>query len=470
MIKPFLDENFLLQNKTSERLFHEFAKDLPIIDYHNHLPPEDIATDKNFLNLTDIWLKGDHYKWRAMRANGVDEAFITGNASDEEKFLKWAETVPYTMRNPLYHWTHLELQRYFGIHDLLSPKTARSIYQQANEQLQSPAYSVKGLLKKMKVEVICTTDDPTDSLAFHQSHAQQRTAESDLNMLPTFRPDKFLVIHKPDFLDAVKALEHSIGKAISTFDELLAGLENRIDFFAKHGCQLSDHGLAQLFAVSFTSGDLRAIFEKARTQQSISAREATLFQTGLLYHLATLYHQHNWTMQLHLGPIRNNNSRLMQQVGADVGCDSIGDYPQAEGLSAFLDSLDKENKLPKTILYNLNPRDNELFATMMGNFNDGSMPGKVQWGSAWWFLDQKDGMEKQLNTLSNMGLLSRFIGMLTDSRSFLSFPRHEYFRRILCNLIGKDVHNGELPHDEDWLGKIVQQICYYNAREYFQFL
>jgi glucuronate isomerase len=466
MIKAFLDENFLLQNKTAERLYHDYAKDLPIIDYHNHLSPAEIATDKNFLNLTDIWLKGDHYKWRAMRANGINEAYITGDESDEAKFMKWAETVPYTMRNPLYHWTHLELQRYFGIHELLSPKTAPSIYQQANEQLQRPEFSVKALLKKMKVEVVCTTDNPTDSLEFHQHHAQQKTAESKLQMLPTFRPDKFLGINKAGFLDALKELENSVG---NTFDSLVAGLEKRIDFFAEQGCQLSDHGLAQLFAVSFTARGLNAILQKAIQEKPLSPQEAAIFQTGLLHQLALMYHHRNWTMQLHLGPIRNNNSRLMQKVGADVGCDSIGDYPQAEGLSAFLDGLDKESKLPKTILYNLNPRDNELFATMMGNFNDGSMPGKIQWGSAWWFLDQKDGMEKQLNTLSNMGLLSRFIGMLTDSRSFLSFPRHEYFRRILCNLIGQDVHNGELLHDEAWLGEMVQGICYGNAQRYFGF-
>ncbi|MFK7970117.1 MAG: glucuronate isomerase [Bacteroidia bacterium] len=468
-MKPFLDENFLLQTKTAERLYHGYAKDLPIIDYHNHLSPEEIATDKNFPTLTEIWLKGDHYKWRAMRANGIDEAYITGDTSDEDKFLKWAETVPNTMRNPLYHWTHLELQRYFGIHDLLSPKTAKSIYEQANEQLQAPEFSVKNVLKKMNVEVVCTTDYPTDSLSFHQSHRQQRQSDSDLKMLPTFRPDTFMVIDSPAFLDAVLALEKVTGSSIRSFDQLLAGLENRIDFFAKQGCQLADHGLGQLFAVSYTSKALDAIFKKAHSGQPISSHESAAFQTGVLYHLGKMYHQRGWTMQLHLGAIRNNNSRLMQTIGADVGCDSIGDYPQAAGLSAFLDSLDKENKLPKTILYNLNPSDNELFATMMGNFNDGTIAGKIQWGSAWWFLDQKDGMEKQLNTLSNMGLLGRFIGMLTDSRSFLSFPRHEYFRRILCNLIGQDVHNGELPNDEAWLGKMVQGICYHNAREYFRF-
>ena len=467
MIKPFLESSFLLQNETAERLYHEYAKDLPIIDYHNHLPPEDIACDKNFLTLTDIWLKGDHYKWRAMRANGVGEAYITGDKSDEDKFMKWAETVPFTMRNPLYHWTHLELQRYFGIHELLSPETAPSIYERANEQLQEPEFSVAGLLKKMRVEVVCTTDLPTDSLEFHRTYKQK--GEGGVKMLPTFRPDKFIMVDKPDFYEALISLEEITGSPIRCFDHLLAGLENRIDFFQELGCQLADHGLAQLFAVSFSSQELDEILTKALAKQSIHPQEAAIFQTAVLYHLAKMYHQRDWVMQLHLGAIRNNNSRLGQTVGADVGCDSIGDYSQAEGLSAFLDSLDKDDQLTKTILYNLNPRDNELFATMMGNFNDGTVAGKIQWGSAWWFLDQKDGMEKQLNTLSNMGLLGRFIGMLTDSRSFLSFPRHEYFRRILCNLIGQDVHNGELPNDEAWLGKMVQKICYYNAREYFRF-
>lgn len=466
MIKPFLNEQFLLQNSTAERLYHDYAKHQPIIDYHNHLPPDAIANNKSFSTITEVWLEGDHYKWRAMRANGVDEKYITGNATDKDKFIKWAETVPYTMRNPLYHWTHLELQRYFGIHELLNTETAEQIYQQTNAALQTADFSVKGLLQKMNVEVVCTTDHPTDSLEYH---AQGRTSESGVKMLPTFRPDKFVVITGDDFLSFLEKLEEIIGSSISTFDDLLAALENRIDFFHSLGCQLADHGLSQLYAVDFTGAELDNILQKRKNNQPINKEEQAVFQTATLYHLAKMYHQRNWTMQFHLGPIRNNNNRLLRQVGADVGCDSIGDYPQAEGLSFFLNKLDEEEKLAKTILYNLNPRDNELFATMMGNFNDGSSAGKIQWGSAWWFLDQKDGMEKQLNTLSNMGLLSRFIGMLTDSRSFLSFPRHEYFRRILCNLIGQDVHRGELPNDMDWLGKMVENICYKNAKAYFKF-
>ena len=339
MIKPFLDENFLLQNSIAERLFHDFAKSQPIIDYHNHLPPEEIANDKNFENITDIWLKGDHYKWRAMRANGIDEAYITGAASDKEKFMKWAETVPFTMRNPLYHWTHLELQRYFGIHELLSPKTAESIYEQTKAALQTPDFSVKGLLNKMKVEVVCTTDDPTDNLEFHK---KEHAPESKLKMLPTFRPDKFVVIDNNDFLPFLEKLETIVGTGISTFDDLLSALESRIDFFDAMGCQLADHGLAQLFAVNFNEKQLNWILQKRKNNTEITKVECAVFQTAVLYHLAKMYHQKGWTMQFHLGAIRNNNSRLLGLVGSDVGCDSIGDFEQAEGLSAFLNALDAE--------------------------------------------------------------------------------------------------------------------------------
>jgi len=462
----FLGEDFLLQNDVAAFLYHTHAKELPIIDYHNHLRPEDIANNKQFTNITEAWLKGDHYKWRAMRANGVHEKYITGNASDEEKFIKWATTIPYTMRNPLYHWTHLELQRYFGIEKLLDFDSAKDIYEQTNHALQQPENKVKGLLKKMKVEVVCTTDHPTDSLAFHQ---QEFNSESDLKMLPTFRPDKFVVIDHPDFLVFLEKMENIIGHDISTFDELMAALENRIEFFHSLGCQLADHGLGQLFDIDFHKKDLDAILQKRKSKKKVKRKDVAAFQMAMLHELSKLYHQKNWTMQFHLGAIRNNNHRLLNLIGADVGADSIADFEQAKGLSSFLNRLDAQGKLTKTILYNLNPRDNEVFATMMGNFNDGTQAGKIQWGSAWWFLDQKDGIEKQINTLSNMGLLSRFIGMLTDSRSFLSFPRHEYFRRILCNLIGKDVVNGELPNDMNWLGKMVENICYRNAKEYFKF-
>ena len=466
MIKPFLGDNFLLQNSTAERLYHEYAKKQPIIDYHNHLPPAEIASNKKFANITEIWLNGDHYKWRAMRANGIAEKYITGTADDAAKFSQWAATVPYTMRNPLFHWTHLELQRYFGIKEILSPKTATEIYEKTNAALQQDGFSTIKLLQKMKVEVVCTTDHPTDSLVHHKTYA---LGNSNFKMLPTFRPDKLVVIDTDDFLPFLQKLETIVGNSITTFDNLLAALENRIEFFAAHGCQLADHGLNQLFKVDFEGINLDEVLRKRKRNASLTINEVQAFQMECLHQLGKIYYQKNWTMQFHLGPIRNNNSRLMSSVGADVGCDSIGDFEQAKGLSFFLNRLDKENKLTKTILYNLNPRDNELFATMMGNFNDGSSAGKIQWGSAWWFLDQKDGMEKQINTLSNMGLLSRFIGMLTDSRSLLSFPRHEYFRRILCNLIGQDVHNGELPNDLAWLGEMVENICYKNAKRYFDF-
>lgn len=466
MIKPFLDDNFLLQTPTAERLYHDHAAGLPIIDYHNHLSPAEITTDHRFADITEAWLQGDHYKWRAMRANGIDERFVTGSATGREKFRMWAATVPKTIRNPLYHWTHLELQRYFGIADLLHAGNADEVYDQATEQLQQPGFSSQGLLQKMNVEVVCTTDHPTDSLAHHTSH---RTSDRALMMLPTFRPDKFLMIGAVDYLEFLHQLEAIVGHEILTFDQLLEALEQRVDYFHALGGQLSDHGLPQLYPVDCSGADVDAMMRDKKAGKVIAPDDARKFQMKLLHELALMYHARGWTMQLHLGPIRNNNSRLLQRVGADVGCDSIGDYPQAEGLSAFLDRLDQDDKLPKTILYNLNPRDNELFATMAGNFNDGSMAGKIQWGSAWWFLDQKDGMEKQIDALSNMGLLSRFVGMLTDSRSFLSFPRHEYFRRILCNQLGNDVHAGLLPNDLDLLGSAVQDICYRNARQYFNF-
>lgn len=465
-VKPFLDLNFLLQNKVAEELYHDYAADLPIIDYHNHLPPDQIADNINFSNITNAWLSGDHYKWRAMRANGVDESYITGQASDKEKFIKWAETVPYTMRNPLYHWTHLELQRYFDISDLLSGNNATDIYDRTSERLQQPEFTTQSLLQKMKVEVVCTTDHPTDSLASHQ---RARSSDRNLMMLPTFRPDKFLTIDHSDFAEYLRKLETIVAYDISDYDSLVNALTDRIDFFHDLGCRLSDHGLSHLHRVSMDRSTLNHTLEAGRLGSEIDPQSAAQWQMSLLLDLARIYHSKDWTMQLHLGAIRNNNSRLMNTIGADVGADSIGDFDQAVGLSDFLNQLDREEKLSRTILYNLNPRDNEVFSTMAGNFNDGNIAGKIQWGSAWWFLDQKDGIERQLSALSQMGLLSRFIGMLTDSRSFLSFPRHEYFRRILCNLIGQDVTNGELPHDVKWLGETVQNICYYNAKRYFNF-
>ncbi|MES2733065.1 MAG: glucuronate isomerase [Bacteroidota bacterium] len=466
-MKPFLDENFLLQTKTAQRLYHEHAKDMPIIDYHCHLSPQDIAQDRQFDNLTQIWLEGDHYKWRAMRTRGVAESYCTGDKPAFEKFQQWAETVPYTMRNPLYHWTHLELQRYFGITTVLNTSSAREIYDECTAKLQQKEYSVRSLLRRMKVKVIGTTDDPIDSLAYHQAIAADGFATK---ILPTFRPDKAIgVDHLPSFNIYINKLAAAADTEISDFQTLLAALQQRHDYFHSAGCRLSDHGLETIYAEDFTETEISAIFDKARKNVALSELEVRKFKSAMLIHFGEMDYAKGWTQQFHLGALRNNSSRMVQSLGPDTGFDSIGDFEIGRPLSRFLDKLDTHNRLTKTILYNLNPRDNELFASMIGNFNDGSLPGKIQWGSAWWFLDQKDGMEKQINTLSNLGLLSCFVGMLTDSRSFLSFPRHEYFRRILCNLLGNDVENGELPDDKEWLGQLVENICYYNAQNYFRF-
>lgn len=464
-MKPFLDEDFLLQTKTARTLYHEFAKDMPIIDYHNHLPPDQILSDKVFKNITEIWLYGDHYKWRAMRTNGINEKYCTGNASDYEKFEKWAETVPYTMRNPLYHWTHLELQRYFDIKEPLSPATAKKIYDISSEKINSPEFSVRNLLNKMNVKVVCTTDDPLDSLEYHQQ--LREVGDYDVKVLPAFRPDKFILIDNPNFPTYIQKLGAIVNFEIQSFEDLLKALRQRADFFASQGGQISDHGLEQIYAADFTPETADSAFKNAISGKTLSEAEAVVFKSAILHELGKMYAELGWTQQFHLGALRNNNKRAMRVLGPDTGWDSIGDWSQAAALSKFLGKLDEYDQLAKTIIYNLNPRDNELIATMVGNFNDGSMAGKVQFGSGWWFLDQKDGMEKQINALSNMGLLSRFIGMLTDSRSFLSFPRHEYFRRILCNIYGNDIENGELPNDIPWIGETIQNICYNNAKNYF---
>ncbi len=465
-MKRFLDDNFLLYSKTSEKLYHEFAKDMPIIDYHNHLPPEQIANDHCFENITQAWLYGDHYKWRAMRTNGVDESYCTGNKTDAEKFEKWAAVVPYTLRNPLYHWTHLELQRYFNVHEILSAANARKVYDECSAKLSSPEYSVRNLLREMKVEMLCTTDDPADDLIHHK---KIQADNFEIKVLPGFRPDKYMAVENVQvFNNSLDKLGEVSNIAIDSFDGLLEALQKRVDYFAKHGCILSDHGLEQLYAESYTQKEIERIFLDARMNKGLSSEAVIKFKSAMLFQLAKMYHAKGWVQQYHLGALRNNNSRALQQLGADTGWDSIGNSISAKSISTFLDRLNSTNQLAKTILYNLNPADNALIATMAGNFNDGSVAGKVQWGSAWWFLDQKDGMTQQINTLSNMGLLSRFVGMLTDSRSFLSYPRHEYFRRILCNILGEEIENGELSGDIEWTGKIVQDICYYNAREYFK--
>lgn len=465
-IKPFLDEDFLLESPVAGMLYHDYAKKQPIIDYHNHLPPDVIADNTRYGNITNVWLDGDHYKWRAMRTMGVDERFITGDAPDREKFRAWAKTVPFTMRNPLFHWTHLELRRYFGITELLNADNADAIFDKTTEQLQQPSHRPQGLLTSQNVELVCTTDDPVDDLRHHQQIAR---SEAKLRMLPAFRPDKAILIEKDTFNDYIRKLEKAAGEEITSLDELLSVLEKRIQYFHENGCRLADHGLESVDTTDWTLAEARTAFEDKRSGKSLSPEACAKYRTALLTELGKMYHKKGWVWQLHLGALRNNSSRMLTRLGPDTGFDSIGDWKQAQGLSRLFDTLDREDQLPKTILYNLNPADNAIFATMAVNFNDGSVRGKMQYGSGWWFLDQKDGMEKQINALSNLGLLSCFIGMLTDSRSFLSFPRHEYFRRILCNLIGKDVHRGELPNDTRWLGKIVADICYHNAKNYFQF-
>lgn len=467
-MKTFNDSNFLLQTPTAERLYHDHASKMPIIDYHCHLNPEYVANDHRFRNLSEIWLAGDHYKWRAMRTNGVAERFCTGDASDWEKFEKWAETVPYTMRNPLYHWTHLELKTAFGVEKLLSPATAREIYDHCSAMLQQPEYSARGLMMRYNVEVVCTTDDPIDSL---EHHIKCKEDGFKCKVLPTWRPDKAMAVESPEaFKTYIDKLSEVSGVAIGSFATLLDALRVRHRFFESVGCRLSDHGIEEFYAEDYTSAEIEAIFAKVYGGNMLTEQEIIKYKSAMLVEFGIMDHESGWTQQFHYGPIRNNNSRMMALLGPDTGFDSIGDFNTAKSMAKFLDRLDSQDKLAKTIIYNINPRDNEMIATMIGNFQDGSIPGKIQFGSGWWFLDQKDGMERQMNSLSLLGLLSRFVGMLTDSRSFLSYPRHEYFRRTLCNLIGNDVEQGLLPASElDFIGKMVEDISYNNAKEYFRF-
>jgi len=466
-MKAFLDKDFLLETDTARHLYHAYAAPMPIIDYHCHLIPEQIARDVKFENLTQIWLYGDHYKWRAMRANGVDEKYITGKASDWEKFQKWAETVPDTLRNQLYHWTHLELQRYFGISELLNPGSARAIWEQANALLQEDGFSVRSLIRRMKVETICTTDDPVDSLQFHR---QLREEGFETKVLPTWRADQAMAVENPKAYNSyLEHLEAASGVSIGTYMDLLSALNERHDFFHEQGCRISDHGLETFYAEDYEHDEIERIFLKVRGLRKLSQEEVLKFKSALLFELAVMDHEKNWAQQFHVGALRNNNKRRLAELGPDTGFDSIGDRPLAEAMSRFFDRLDAMDQLAKTVLYNLNPGDNEVVMTMAYNFSDGTIPGKMQFGSGWWFLDQKEGMIDQMNVLSSLGLLSRFVGMLTDSRSFLSYPRHEYFRRILCNLVGTDVEKGEIPHDEALLKPLIQNICYHNAKNYFQF-
>ena len=461
-----ITNDFLLFSESAKNLYHNYAANMPIIDYHNHLSPSEIASNKKFVSLSEIWLKGDHYKWRAMRALGINENFITGNASDEEKFMAWANCVPKTLRNPLFHWTHMELKKPFGIQQYLNKESALDIYAHCNELLHTDAFSTQGLLKQFNVELVGTTDDPCDDLEYHKSIKQNNIKTK---VLPTFRPDKILdITNRTNIIDYIHALEKASAIAITSIDSLFEALQQRVNYFHAAGCRISDHGLSNLPSSYSFSTALEIEFASFISNQNAGTfSQPDKFAGYVLLTLCRMYHKKGWVQQLHIGPIRNNNKRLLANLGPDTGFDSIGDNKHAQNLAMLLNELDILNELPKTIIYNINPADNEIFAAMAGNFNDGTIKGKVQFGSGWWFLDQIDGMEKQMNALSNIGIISTFVGMLTDSRSFLSFPRHDYFRRVLCNLFGNEMENGKLPNDEKWVGNMVSDICYNNAKEYF---
>lgn len=461
-----MDENFLLDTNTAQELFHNHAAKMPIIDYHCHLVPQMVAEDHKFRSITELWLGGDHYKWRAMRTNGIAEEYCTGNASDWEKFEKWAETMPYTFRNPLYHWSHLELKTAFGIEKQLSPKTAREIYDICNEKLQQPEFSARGLMRHYNVECVCTTDDPIDDLRYHK---QTAASGFEIKMLPAWRPDRAMNIEKPDFADYMQKLSEVSEVEINSYKTMLDALQKRHDFFAENGCKLSDHGLEHFYDEPYTDSQIETIFSKALRGMQLSITEIHQYKHAFLKACGEMDYDSDWTQQYHYGAIRDNNTVMFNKVGADTGFDSIGEFNTARAMSHFLNELNNEGKLTRTILYTLNPCANEMIATMLGNFQDGVTPGKIQFGSGWWFNDQLDGMTRQMNTLSVLGLLSRFVGMLTDSRSFLSYPRHEYFRRLLCNILGNDVEKGLLPNDKETLVRIVEDISYNNARRYFNF-
>lgn len=466
MENDFITNDFLLENDYAAKLYHKFAAPQPIIDYHNHLSPSDIAHNKSYENITQLWIQGDHYKWRMMRALGIDEKYITGDATDKEKFLAWGKTVPHTLRNPLFHWTQLELKRYFGITELLNEHNAERIYDSINERLTQPDYSCRGLLNRMNVETLCTTEDPIDDLKYHKQMAND---DFGIQVSTAFRPDKAIEIDAGGFLSYIEQLGEVADITIQSYRDLCDALHKRLLYFHENGCRLCDHGLPYIYFESFSQAEVIEIFSKRIGGKEITKKEAEKFKTSILLFLGEIYHDLGWVQQFHLGALRNTNSRALKELGPDTGWDSIGDYRQAESMAAFFDALNAREKLTKTIIYNLNPAYNEVFGTMVGNFNDGSVKGKIQYGAAWWFLDQKDGIRQHLNTLSNTGLLSCFIGMLTDSRSFLSFTRHEYFRRILSNLLGSDMEKGLIPRDMDLVGELVTDICYKNAKEYFPF-
>ena len=465
MAIEFLSDDFLLQTKPAKTLYHEYAEKMPIYDHHCHLPAEQIADDTQFDNITQMWLAGDHYKWRAMRANGIDEKYITGDAKDYEKFEKWAETVPYCLCNPLYHWAHLELKRFFGIKKLLAPDTAKEIYDTCNEMLKTPRFSVRNIMRKMNVKLVCTTDGPLDSLEHHKKIRQDGF---EIKVYTAFRTDKtFTFDNVSDMNGWIDELEKVSDTNISSFGSYIEAIRKRHDYFHNNGCCVSDRSAATIYAEDYTESEIEKIFQKIRSAKDLNGLEILKFKSAVMFESALMDYEAGWVQQFHLGVIRNNNMRMLRALGPDAGCDSMGDLQMALPLAKFLDRLDKNRQLPKTVIYNLNPADNEMIVTMLGNFQDGSTAGKMQYGSAWWFLDQKDGIEKQLTALANMGLLSRFIGMLTDSRSFLSFPRHEYFRRVFCNFLGNEVEAGLLPNDLKLLGKMVEDVCYNNARNYF---
>jgi glucuronate isomerase len=464
----FIHDDFLLETPQARRLYHEYAAPQPIIDYHCHLPPSEIAENKRWSDIAALWLGGDHYKWRAMRAVGIDERFCTGDATPWEKFSKYAEAMPQFLRNPLYHWSHLELARYFGIDDLLSPATARKIFDHCNEKLTQPEFSARGFMERSKVETVCTTDDPVDSLEYHRAISADKTFA--IRVLPTWRPDKALLIDRLEtFSQWLGALEQAAGMSITSLDDLMSALQKRHDFFAEQGCRLSDRGIETVFADDCSHAEASAIFAKARSGQSVNPDEAMHYKSFLLHELAVMDATKGWTMQIHYGALRSTNSRMLGKIGPDTGFDSIGDWPVTSTMARHFDRLDSAGSLPKTIIYNLNPRDNEVIATMIGNFQDGITAGKMQFGSGWWFNDQLDGMTRQIEDLSQLGVLARFVGMLTDSRSFLSYTRHEYFRRLLCNILGNDMQRGLVPDDIELVGALVADISYRNARDYFGF-
>ena len=466
-MKPFLDSEFLLQTETARMLYHEHAQKMPIIDYHCHLNPQEIAENHRFADLTEIWLGGDHYKWRAMRANGVAEEYITGNKPSFEKLLKWADTLQHAMRNPLYHWTHLELSRVFGINKVLNPSSAREIYDECTAMLQTPEFRAQAIMERMNVDVVCTTDDPADSLEHHQAI---RTTPLKTRVLPTWRPDKAMAIESSDYNNYLSRLEAASNTTILSFKDLLSALQKRHDYFAAEGCRVSDHGLTTFYASPYTDAEIESIFMKARMNKALTPEEADKFRSAFLYEMAVMDARAGWVQQFHVGPTRNNNARMFKLLGPDTGYDAIDDAPIATPMIRFLSRLEENGALAKSIFYNLNPKDSAVMMATAYSFNDGSLPGKMQYGSGWWFLDQIHGMEAQMNMLSDLGLLSRFVGMLTDSRSFLSYPRHEYFRRILCAMLGNEIENGELPASElPFIGNMVEDISYRNAKQYFGF-